>query len=44
VTRYDTRKLKQILLRLVPEMAHTPISTRPGAAADVVPIHKPAEH
>ena len=44
VTRYDTRKLKQTLLRLVPEMARTPISTKPGAAADVVPIHKPAEH
>ena len=43
VTRYDTRKLKQILLRLVPEMARTPISTKPGAAAEVVPINRSAE-
>ncbi len=42
VKRYDTRKLKDILLRLVPEMAKTPISTKPGAAAEVVPINRPA--
>ena len=45
VRRYDTRKLKGILLRLVPEMARTPISTRPGAAADadVVSINRSAD-
>ena len=43
VKRYDTRKLKHILLRLVPELAKTPISTKPGAAADVVPINRSAE-
>ena len=42
VKRYDTQKLKHILLRLVPEMAKTPISTKPGAAAEVVPINRPA--
>ena len=41
VKRYDTRKLKHILLKLVPEMARTPISTRPGAAAEVVPFNRP---
>lgn len=41
VKRYDTGKLKNILLRLVPEMARTPISTKPGAAAEVVPINRP---
>jgi FlaA1/EpsC-like NDP-sugar epimerase len=41
VRRYDTRNLKDILLRLVPELAKTPISTRPGAAVDVVPINRP---
>mgnify|MGYP006955164470 CR=1 FL=1 len=40
VRRYDTRKLKDILLRLVPELAKTPISTRPGAAADVVSLNR----
>jgi len=39
VKRYDTRKLKQILLRLVPELAKTSISTKPGAA-EVIPIHR----
>ena len=43
VRRYDTRKLKHILLRLVPEMARTPISTRPGAAAEVAHINRPAD-
>jgi FlaA1/EpsC-like NDP-sugar epimerase len=42
VKRYDTRKLKHILLRLVPELAKTPISTKPGAAAEVVSINRPA--
>jgi FlaA1/EpsC-like NDP-sugar epimerase len=41
VKRYDTKKLKQILLRLVPELAKTSISTKPGAA-DVVPINRSA--
>jgi len=41
VRRYDTTKLKQILLRLVPELAATSISTKPGAAeAEVVPINR----
>lgn len=40
VRRYDTRKLKKILLRLVPELAKTSISTKPGAA-EVVPINRP---
>jgi len=39
VMRYDTKKLKQILLRLVPELAKTSISTKPGAA-EVVSIHR----
>jgi FlaA1/EpsC-like NDP-sugar epimerase len=39
VTRYDTKKLKQILLRLVPELAKTSISTKPGAA-EVVSIYR----
>jgi FlaA1/EpsC-like NDP-sugar epimerase len=39
VRRYDTRKLKHILLRLVPELAKTSISTKPGAA-EVVPLHR----
>jgi FlaA1/EpsC-like NDP-sugar epimerase len=39
VRRYDTRSLKQILLQLVPELAKTSISTKPGAA-EVVPIHR----
>ena len=37
VRRYDTRKLKDILLRLVPELAKSDSSTRP---AKVVPIHR----
>jgi FlaA1/EpsC-like NDP-sugar epimerase len=42
VRRYDTKKLKQILLRLVPELAATSISTKPGAAeTEVVPINRP---
>jgi FlaA1/EpsC-like NDP-sugar epimerase len=40
VKRYDTRKLKQILLRLVPELAKTSISTKPGATSDVVSINR----
>jgi len=43
VRRYDTRKLKKILMQLVPEMARTPISTQPGGAADVVSINRSAE-
>ena len=39
VKRYDTAKLKEILLRLVPELANTSIGTQPGSA-DVVPIHR----
>jgi FlaA1/EpsC-like NDP-sugar epimerase len=39
VKRYDTRKLKQVLLRLVPELAKTSIATKPGKA-EVVPIHR----
>jgi len=39
VMRYDTKKLKQILLRLVPELAKTSISTKPGAA-EVVSIYR----
>jgi FlaA1/EpsC-like NDP-sugar epimerase len=39
VIRYDTKKLKQILLRLVPELAKTSISTKPGAA-EVVSIYR----
>jgi FlaA1/EpsC-like NDP-sugar epimerase len=39
VKRYDTQKLKHILLRLVPELAKTSISTKPGAA-EVVPLHR----
>jgi FlaA1/EpsC-like NDP-sugar epimerase len=39
VTRYDTKALKQILLRLVPELARTSISTKPGAA-EVVSIYR----
>ena len=43
VRRYDTRKLKRILLRLVPELAKTPISTKPGAPVDVIPINRSAK-
>jgi len=39
VKRYDTQEIKQILLRLVPELAKTSISTKPGAA-EVVPLHR----
>jgi FlaA1/EpsC-like NDP-sugar epimerase len=39
VKRYDTKTLKQILLRLVPELAKTSISTKPGAA-EVVSINR----
>jgi FlaA1/EpsC-like NDP-sugar epimerase len=39
VMRYDTKALKQILLRLVPELAKTSISTKPGAA-EVVSIYR----
>jgi len=39
VMRYDTKELKQILLRLVPELAKTSISTKPGAA-EVVSIYR----
>jgi len=39
VTRYDTAVLKQILLRLVPELARTSISTKPGAA-EVISIYR----
>jgi len=39
VRRYDTKALKQILLHLVPELASTPISTKPGMA-EVVPIDR----
>jgi len=39
VRRYDTKVLKQILLRLVPELAKTSISTKPGAA-EVVSIYR----
>jgi len=39
VLRYDTKALKQILLRLVPELAKTPISTKPGAV-EVVSIYR----
>lgn len=39
VKRYDTAKLKEILLRLVPELANSSIGTQPGSS-DVVPIHR----
>ena len=39
VKRYDTVKLKEILLRLVPELANTSIGKQPGKSA-VVPIHR----
>jgi FlaA1/EpsC-like NDP-sugar epimerase len=39
VKRYDTIELKQILLRLVPELAKTSIGTEPGEA-EVVSIHR----
>ena len=39
VKRYDTIELKQILLRLVPELAKTSIGMKPGEA-EVVSIHR----
>jgi len=39
VRRYDTGKIKRILLRLVPELARTSISTKPGAA-EVISINR----
>jgi FlaA1/EpsC-like NDP-sugar epimerase len=39
VKRYDTAKLKEILLRLVPELAKTSIGTKSGEAG-VVPINR----
>jgi len=39
VQRYDTAKLKEILLRLVPELASTSIGDKGGSSA-VVPIHR----
>jgi len=39
VKRYDTEKLKAILLRLVPELANTSIGGKPGTS-DVVSIHR----
>jgi FlaA1/EpsC-like NDP-sugar epimerase len=39
VKRYDTEKLKEILLRLVPELAKTSIGSKSGEA-EVVPIHR----
>jgi len=39
VQRYDTEKLKEILLRLVPELANTSIGGKPGTA-EVVPINR----
>jgi FlaA1/EpsC-like NDP-sugar epimerase len=39
VKRYDTRMLKQILLRLVPELAKSSIGTKPGEA-EVVSINR----
>ena len=39
VKRYDTNRLKHLLLRLVPELANTSIGTKTGDA-DVVPIHR----
>lgn len=39
VRRYDTRRLRQVLLQLVPELARTSISTKPGAA-EVVSINR----
>ncbi|MFC1719740.1 polysaccharide biosynthesis protein [Pseudomonadota bacterium] len=39
VKRYDTVKLKEILLRLVPELASTSIGDKGGSSA-VVPLHR----
>ena len=39
VRRYDTRKIQQVLLLLVPELAKTSIGAKPEVA-EVVPIHR----
>lgn len=39
VRRYDTKKVKQMLLRLVPELANSSIGLKPDGA-DIVPIHR----
>ncbi|MDT8319224.1 MAG: nucleoside-diphosphate sugar epimerase/dehydratase [Xanthomonadales bacterium] len=39
VRRYDTKKVKEALLRLVPELANSSIGVKP-AGADIVPIHR----
>ncbi len=39
VKRYDTAKLKEILLRLVPELASTSLGDKAGSSG-VVPIHR----
>jgi len=39
VKRYDTAKLKEILLRLVPELASTSMGDKTGSTG-VVPIHR----
>jgi FlaA1/EpsC-like NDP-sugar epimerase len=39
VRRYDTKKIQQVLLMLVPELAKTSIGVKPEVA-EVVPIHR----
>jgi len=39
VRRYDTKKIQQVLLMLVPELAKTSIGSKPEVA-EVVPIHR----
>jgi len=39
VRRYDTKKIQQVLLMLVPELAKTSIGAKPEVA-EVVPIHR----
>ena len=39
VRRYDTKKIQQVLLMLVPELAKTSIGSKPQVA-EVVPIHR----
>ena len=39
VRRYDTKKIQQVLLMLVPELAKTSIGSKPEGA-EVVPIHR----
>ena len=39
VKRYDTKKIQQILLLLVPELAKTSIGAKPEEA-EVIPIHR----